>query len=152
MTREGGVPTPRPPQTTTFPGAVAVEGPDARGSDDERRFSFTSSSDSNIMSNQQPTEVKTTVTAQLVVDNSEAHLESLEERIHRQEQQLEELRRNQQNVVVGQVLGAENNNFDDNGDEEEARRYFFPCLSLWFQEECDNCSRSSLGGRCYRCG
>ncbi len=62
MTREGGVPTPQPPQTTIFPGAVAVDGPDARGADDEHRLSFTSSSDGNIMSNQ-PTEVKPTVTA-----------------------------------------------------------------------------------------
>jgi hypothetical protein len=134
VTREGGVPTPRPPQTSIFPGAVAVEGPDARGTDDERRFSFTSSSDSNSMSNQ-PTEVKPTVaaqvdptvTARLVVDNSEDHLESLEERIQRQEQQLEELQRNQQNIVVGQVLGADN----ADGDEEEAR---------------STCSRSSLCG------
>jgi hypothetical protein len=110
--RERGVPTPRPAQTTIFPGAVAVEGPGARGTDDQRTLSFTSSSGSNSMSNQ-PTEVKSTVTARLVIDNSEDHFESLEERIQR----VEELQRRQEGIVIGQVLGADN----EDGDEEEAR-------------------------------
>lgn len=70
---EGLVPTPRPPQTTTVPGAFAVEGPDARHIVDVH--SITSPSDRSLI---QP---NPTITAQLVVDNIQDHFESLEEQI-----------------------------------------------------------------------
>jgi hypothetical protein len=65
------------------------------------------------------TSVDPTVTARLV-HNAEDDLENLEGRFQQQQEQLEELQRRQENVVVGQVLGAHDNNFDENDDEEEA--------------------------------
>ena len=100
-----------------------MEGPDARGIDDEH--SITSPSDRSVS---QPTQVKPIVTARLV-DNSV----DLEERIRRQEQQIEELQRRHENIVVGQVLVADNNNPDEDGNEEEQRSVgsnIFSCAFL----------------------
>jgi hypothetical protein len=99
-----------------------VEGPDARGIDDEH--SITSPSDRSVI---QPTQVKPIVTARLV-DNSV----DLEERIRRQEQQIEELQRRHENIVVGQVLVDDYSNPDENGNEEEQRSVGSNILSCAF--------------------
>jgi hypothetical protein len=64
------------------------------------------------------------VTARLVVDNSDDYVESLEEKLQQQhealrhrEEELARMQQNQENIVVGQVLGVHNN--DEDGDEEE---------------------------------
>ncbi len=65
-----------------------------------------------------PTNPTEPVMARLV-DNSD-DVENVREQLRRREQELEQMRRNQENIVVGQVLGVENNEVDEEGDVEEA--------------------------------
>jgi hypothetical protein len=107
--RQGCVPTPRPPETSAFPGAFAIGGvSDVR---DEL------ANNNSILGNptNAPTNLTEPVTAQLV-NNTEADYHYLQEQLQRQQQQLEEVQRRQENIVVGQVLRVENNEMD----EEEA--------------------------------
>jgi hypothetical protein len=52
------------------------------------------------------------------VENLQEQLQRRNEALRRQEQELEQMRSNQENIVVGQVLGVDNN-YDEPNDEEE---------------------------------
>jgi Leucine-rich repeat (LRR) protein len=108
----GRLPIPEPPQGTALPGAFAVGGSNASQTVDDGEHTITSRLPENISATQLPTQQVVPVTARLVVDTSDDYVESLE-------QEIERMRQNQENIVVGQVLGVDNNN-DEPNDEEGA--------------------------------
>jgi hypothetical protein len=98
------------------PGAFAVGGPnnvpDTRQQDDN--FSYTQQDDTTVNNNTanpaNPVEAR-------LVDNSD-DVENLQKQLRQRDEVLEEIQRQQGNIVVGQVLGVDNNYGDD---DEEAR-------------------------------
>jgi hypothetical protein len=106
------------------PGAFAVYGPrDVESGHDDDNFTYTQQTVS-VVDNApiMPTEP---VEAH-VVDHSEDYVESLEEQLqqqrealHRREEELEHMQRQQENIVVGQVLLGVGNNDDKPNDEEK---------------------------------
>jgi hypothetical protein len=89
-----------------------VGGSNASQTVDDGEHTITSRLPENISDTQLPTQQVVPVTARLVVDTSDDYVESLE-------QEIERMRQNQENTVVGQVLGVDNNN-DEPNDEEGA--------------------------------
>jgi hypothetical protein len=110
--------TPRDP-VPNAPGAFAVNGPNdvPGGQDDDDNFTYTAQDDTNVDNNihAAPANPTNPVEARLV-DNSD-DVENLQEQLRRREQELEQMRQNQENIVVGQVLHVDN---DDGDDEEKA--------------------------------
>jgi hypothetical protein len=106
------------------PGAFAVGGannvPDRQQDDN---FSYTQQDDTTVNNN--PANPANPVEARLV-DNSD-DVENLQKQLRQRDEVLEEIQRQQENIVVGQVLGVDNNYGGD--DDEQARNNENPTSS-----------------------
>jgi hypothetical protein len=106
------------------PGAFAVYGPrDVESGHDDDSFTYTQQT--VLVVNNEPIMPTEPVEAH-VVDHSEDYVESLEEQLQqeretlrRREEELEHMQRQQENIVVGQVLLGVGNNDDKPNDEEK---------------------------------
>jgi hypothetical protein len=107
------------------PGAFAVNGPnDVPGGQDDDNF--TQQDDSTVDNNihAAPANPANPVEARLVdnsddVETLQEQLQQRDEALRQREEELAKMRKNQQNIMVGQVLDVDNN--EDEDDEEKAQ-------------------------------
>jgi hypothetical protein len=98
------------------PGAFPIHGSnDAWDGRQQEAYSIYSRQDDLVVENTINTPTTEPVEAQLIHSTEVGDYRQLREQLERQQKQLEEMQRRQENVVIGQVLVAENNR-----DEEEA--------------------------------
>jgi hypothetical protein len=102
--------TPRVPLLHA-PGAFAIGGRnDGVGGHEDDTFTYTQQNISVVGNNiNTPTNPTGPVEARLVDHSEDDYVENLEERLQQREQQLENLQRRQENIVVGKVLGVNTN-------------------------------------------
>jgi len=100
----------RPPAPVA-PGAVAVDGPDAESYNDD----YTVTVPLEVTPQMNPMEP---VTARIVV-NSEEDYELLQEQLHRQNEELDRIRRERENVAVAHVIASNDNEEAQGGNNEK---------------------------------